>query len=73
MKKILYFLLCILLCVGIGGSAFVLYKNFGTNKELTTQGGDVTLDDGQDGVTDFEEPSADISDDGSSDSSGDSS
>ena len=67
MKKILYFLLCILLCIGIGGSAFVLYKNFGTEKEPTTQNGDVTLDDGQEGVTDFDDPPADSSDDGSTD------
>lgn len=67
MKKILYFLLCILLCIGIGGSAFVLYKNFGTDKEPTTQGGDVTLDDGKEGVTNFDEPPADSSGSGSSD------
>lgn len=71
MKKILYFLLCILLCIGIGGSAFVLYKNFGTDKEPTTQGGDVTIDDGKEGVTDFEKPPADSSGNGSSDGSGD--
>ena len=71
MKKILYFLLCILLCIGIGGSAFVLYKNFGTDKEPTTQGGDVTIDDGKEGVTDFDEPPADNSGSGSSDSSDD--
>ena len=69
MKKILYFLLCILLCIGIGGSAFVLYKNFGTDKEPTTQGGDVTIDDGKEGVTDFDEPPADNSGSGSSDGS----
>lgn len=63
MKKILYFLLCIILCIGIGGSAFILYKNFGGEKTPTTQGGDVTLDDGKDGVTDFEEPPADSSGD----------
>lgn len=71
MKKILYFLLCILLCIGIGGSAFVLYKNFGTDKEPTTQGGDVTIDDGKEGVTDFDEPPADNSGSGSSDGSDD--
>ena len=71
MKKILYFLLCILLCIGIGGSAFVLYKNFGTDKEPTTQGGDVTIDDGKEGVTDFDEPPADSSGSGSSDDSDD--
>lgn len=71
MKKILYFLLCIILCIGIGGSAFVLYKNFGTDKEPTTQGGDVTLDDGKEGVTDFEEPPADSSGNGSSGGSDD--
>ena len=71
MKKILYFLLCILLCIGIGGSAFVLYKNFGTDKEPTTQGGDVTIDDGKEGVTDFDEPPADSSGNGSSDGSDD--
>ena len=71
MKKILYFLLCILLCIGIGGSAFVLYKNFGTDKEPTTQGGDATLDDGKEGVTDFDEPPADSSGNGSSDGSDD--
>ncbi len=63
MKKIMYFLLCIILCIGIGGSAFILYKNFGGEKTPTTQGGDVTLDDGKDGVTDFEEPPADSSGD----------
>ena len=71
MKKILYFLLCILLCIGIGGSAFVLYKNFGTDKEPTTQGGDITIDDGKEGVTDFEEAPADSSGNGSSGGSDD--
>lgn len=61
MKKILYFLLCIILCIGIGGSAFVLYKNFGTEKTPTTQGGDVSVDDGKSGVTDFDDPPADSS------------
>ena len=67
MKKILYFLLC----VGIGGSAFILYKNFGTEKTPTTQGGDVTIDDGKEGVTDFDDPPADSSDSGTSGGSDD--
>lgn len=29
MKKIVYLLVCFLLCIGIGGSAFILYKNLG--------------------------------------------
>ena len=69
MKKILYLLVCLLLCIGIGGSAFILYKTVGFgDKEHITQGGDVTIDDGQDGVTDFDEPPADNG--GNGDSSG---
>ena len=65
MKKIVYLLVCFLLCIGIGGSAFILYKNLGLgNDNQTTQSGDVIIDDGKDGVTDFEEPPADSSDDG---------
>lgn len=63
MKKILYFLLCLLLCVGIGGSAFILYKNFGEEKTPTTQGGDAGVNDGEGGVTDFDDPPADSSGD----------
>ena len=63
MKKILYFLLCIILCIGIGGSAFILYKSFGGEKTPTTQGGDAGVNDGEDGVTDFEDPTADSSND----------
>jgi len=63
MKKILYFLLCIILCIGIGGSAFILYKNFGGEKTPTTQGGDAGVNDGEDGVTDFDEPPTDSSND----------
>lgn len=70
MKKILYLLVCLLLCIGIGGSAFILYKTVGLdNKTPTTQGGDITVDDGKDGVTDFEEPPANNG--GNGDSSGD--
>ena len=67
MKKILYLLVCLLLCIGIGGSAFILYKTVGLdNKTPTTQGGDVTIDDGKEGVTDFDEPPADNGGNGSS-------
>ena len=62
MKKIMYFLLCMILCIGIGGSAFILYKNFMEDEPSTTQKGDAILDDGKEGITDFEEPSADSSD-----------
>ena len=69
MKKILYLLVCLLLCIGIGGSAFILYKTVGLgDKTHTTQGGDVTIDDGQDGVTDFDDPPTDNG--GNGDSSG---
>lgn len=71
MKKILYFLLCILLCIGIGGSAFVLYKNFGTEETPPSQSGDATFDDGKDGVTDFDTPPANSLGDGSSGGSDD--
>ena len=27
MKKIIYFLVCLLLCVGIGGGAYAIYKS----------------------------------------------
>ena len=68
MKKILYLLVCLLLCVGIGGGAFILYKTVESdNKTPTKQGGDVTLDDGKEGVTDFDEPTTDVSGSGSTD------
>lgn len=57
MKKIFYFLLCIILCIGIGGSAFILYKNLGWGEKTpTTQGGDASVNDGEGDATDFEEP-----------------
>lgn len=34
MKKILYFILCLILCAGIGGSAFAFYKNFGSETNI---------------------------------------
>lgn len=61
MKKVLYILLCIILCIGIGGSAFLLYKVVNEDKAPTTQNGDVILDDGKDGVTDFDDPPTDSS------------
>jgi hypothetical protein len=56
MKKILYFLLCLILCVGLGGSAFILYKNLAPEKTPTTQGGDANADDGVGDAAGFEEP-----------------
>ena len=57
MKKILYLLLCLILCVGLGGSAFILYKNLGWgDKTPTTQGGDATINDGEGDAGKFNEP-----------------
>lgn len=57
MKKILYLLLCLILCVGLGGSAFILYKNLGWgDKTHTTQGGDATINDGEGDAGTFDEP-----------------
>lgn len=58
MKKIVYFLLCLILCVGLGGSAFILYKNVVGNKTPTTQGGDANANDGVGDAAGFEEPPA---------------
>ncbi len=55
MKNFLYFLLCLLLCVGIGGSAFVLYKNYATDDTPITSNGDAVVDNENDSVTDFDE------------------
>lgn len=77
MKKIMYFLVCLLLCVGIGGSAVLVYKTLSPEKTPTTENGEASVDDGQDGVTDFDDPdegstgngsgSGDSSDSGSTD------
>ena len=57
MKKIIYFLVCLLLCVGIGGGAYAIYKSL-EKKTPTTQGGNANVNDGEDGVTDFDDPPA---------------
>lgn len=57
MKKIVYFLVCLMLCIGIGGGAFILYKNLGFGEKTpTTQGGDATVNDGEGDTVDFGDP-----------------
>ena len=57
MKKLIYFLVCLLLCVSIGGGAFLLYKSIASSEKTpTTQGGNTTVNDGEEGVTDFDDP-----------------
>lgn len=58
MKKIMYLLLCLILCVALGGSAFILYKNIAPEKTPTTQGGDATVNDGEGDAGKFDEPPA---------------
>lgn len=52
MKKIFYFLICILLCVGIVGGAVVLF-NAVDNGAYVTANGETTVKDKDDGVTNY--------------------
>lgn len=64
MKKILYFVLSLVLCVGIGASAFAIYKSI-EPKTPTTQNGDASVNDGEGDATDFKDPLEDSSGNGS--------
>ena len=55
MKKIIYFLTSLLLCVAIGAGAFSIYKSL-TPETPTTQNGDASINDGKGNATDFEKP-----------------
>ena len=55
MKKFVIFILCLLLCVGIGGSAFVIAKNMDANTSIEQSDSstdDNTIDDGSGEVGD---------------------
>ena len=55
MKKIIYFLTSLLLCVAIGAGAFAIYKSL-TPETPTTENGDASINDGEGNATDFEKP-----------------